>query len=206
MNIFWLDLHPRKSALYACDQHVNKMITENTQVICTVLRALGYPRQPMKSVGMNKRLTQWVYEDFANFAYLADMTYFYYQEYQRRYQKTWHKGWHGLQKAITKAGGMNAIRKRFREHGRDNNRSARYVNTSANEKLWSCITVPPMYVPEEYQVRVSERASRERKLQAVVKSYRRFYQESKSSFARYYHSEPPRFMRGRCATEPKKRK
>jgi hypothetical protein len=37
MNIFVLDLDPRRCARYHCDFHVGKMITETAQILSTVL-------------------------------------------------------------------------------------------------------------------------------------------------------------------------
>ena len=43
MNIFVLDLDPRRCARYHCDFHVGKMITETAQILSTVL---GGPYKP----------------------------------------------------------------------------------------------------------------------------------------------------------------
>lgn len=198
MNLFWLDLHPRKSARYACDQHVVKMITEHAQMICTVLQELGFGKQPMKSLGLGKDLLQWVYADFANFAYLHDLTFAYFLEYRKRYEKT-HKGWSAIKRAIKACGGMEAARLRFAELGRDVHAQVLYVNKKDNEELWSCITVPPLYMPDEHKYPLV--GSRQEQLRLVVRSYRRFYQKEKVKFARYFHSTPPKFMQGLCLTK-----
>lgn len=198
MNLFWLDLHPRKSAKYACDQHINKMCIEHAQMLCTVLHHIGFRRLPMKSLGMGRSLLQWVAEDFANFAYLLDLEYFYNLEYEARYGKT-HKSWLKALLAVERCGGVRAIRQRFRQLGLDPNRGVRYVNSEQNDQLWSCITVPPVYVADEYRARMA--GDRDRQLRAVVRSYRHAYKFGKSRFARYYHSTPPAFMRGRCKTK-----
>ncbi|BAG41510.1 hypothetical protein [Ralstonia phage phiRSL1] len=204
MNLFWLDLDPRISARHACDQHNNKMLIEHAQMICTVLHALGYRRLPMKSLGMGKELLQWVYEDFANFAYLHDLSFYYFQEYCARHGKDQHHAWRKIVLAVDRCGGMRAIRREFRRQGRDASRDVRYyVNTEHNAPLWACITVPPLYMPDEFKYRLV--GDTQRRLRAVVRSYRRFYTLSKSRFARYYHSAPPPYMRGACKTKTKNR-
>ncbi|MFC4990176.1 hypothetical protein [Saliphagus infecundisoli] len=41
MNVFWLDEDPRLAARYHCDEHVNKLLLEAAQVLCTAARENG---------------------------------------------------------------------------------------------------------------------------------------------------------------------
>lgn len=64
MNIFVLDLDPRRCARYHCDFHVGKMITETAQILSTVL---GGPYRPTH---VNHPCVKWAEGGIANVAWL----------------------------------------------------------------------------------------------------------------------------------------
>lgn len=71
MNIFVLDEDIEKSAQYHCDRHVNKMILEGTQMLCTVLQQIG-KEAPYKATHENHPCTIWTGESLSNWKWLRD--------------------------------------------------------------------------------------------------------------------------------------
>jgi hypothetical protein len=196
MNIFWLDLDPRKSAQYACDQHVVKMISEHTQLLLSQLLYHGHGVQEMKPIPPGKQLMIWLSEDFCNFVVLLELTVQYHAEYQRRFGPKDHEGWAKLIRAYDNVGGIKRIRQVYRARGDDKHPKVSVATIKASP--WLYMTEPPQYLPEDLKVRT--RGSVEQRIKQVVHAYRRAYKEDKSRFARYYHSRPPSFMIGHCFT------
>lgn len=64
MNIFVLDLDPRRCARYHCDFHVDKMITETAQILSTVLGG------PYKPTHVNHPCVRWAEGGIDNVAWL----------------------------------------------------------------------------------------------------------------------------------------
>jgi hypothetical protein len=71
MNIFILDYDRKKSAQYHCDKHINKMILEGTQMLCTVLHKFG-KSAPYKPTYMNHPCTLWVERSLSNWRWLRN--------------------------------------------------------------------------------------------------------------------------------------
>lgn len=191
MNVFWLDLDPMKSARMACDQHCVKMVTEHAQILLTVMRELGLGEQTMKPLSMNKQLLQWVYADWANFAYLYELTREYYIEYVHRYNRYEHEGWFKLHRAVKAVGGLRSIRAAFKAQQRDAYPHAMY--SSMRFELHLYVSVPPLYMDDMFKRELH--GPRVNQLLTVVSCYREFYKLDKAKFARYRHCEPPVWMR-----------
>ena len=64
MNIFVLDLDPRRCARYHCDFHVGKMITETAQILSTVLGG------PYKPTHVSHPCVKWAEDGIDNVAWL----------------------------------------------------------------------------------------------------------------------------------------
>ena len=93
MNIFILDYDIEKSAYYHCDQHVNKMILESAQMLCTVAAEQGII-VPYKATHPNHPCTKWVRESMDNYMYLLDLAFNLNEAAKERYKrKTDHKSW-----------------------------------------------------------------------------------------------------------------
>lgn len=185
MNIFWLDRDLRKCAVYACDQHIVKMITEHTQQICTALYKLGVRKLPMRPTHSNHPCVIWLGEDFANLVCLIELNHAYHREYQERYGKhKVHKGYNKMLKALD-MNPMRSIRRMYRLEGADGS-GATLADLRTDPTRW--ITKPPQAMPEKLR---SIRGG----LRSVILAYRRFYSESKRKFARYRYSTVPSFMR-----------
>lgn len=97
MNIFILDYDIRTSAYYHCDQHVNKMILEAAQMICTVAGEHGIS-VPYKATHPNHPCTKWVRESISNYIYLLDLAFWLNEAAKERYKrKTNHKSFDVLE-------------------------------------------------------------------------------------------------------------
>ena len=86
MNIFVLDTDITKCAQYHCDKHVNKMILESVQMLCTVLNERGLPT-PYKSTHRKHPCVNWLDQSYDNFLWLADLAEALNREYRFRYSK-----------------------------------------------------------------------------------------------------------------------
>lgn len=87
MNIFILDRTIKKCARYHADQHVVKMILEETQILCTVLNENG-ATTPYRSTHVNHPCVVWAGESRSNWKWLQKLTLFLNEEYQYRYGAT----------------------------------------------------------------------------------------------------------------------
>jgi hypothetical protein len=86
MNIFILDTDISRCARYHCDRHVNKMILESVQMLCTVLNERGF-QTPYKSTHRKHPCVLWVDRSYDNFLWLAQLTAELNREYRFRYNK-----------------------------------------------------------------------------------------------------------------------
>lgn len=86
MNIFILDNDIEKCAQYHCDQHVNKMILESAQLLCTALNLKGFTT-PYRSTHTKHPCTLWVGDSFDNFQWLVRLSSALNDEYRWRYEK-----------------------------------------------------------------------------------------------------------------------
>lgn len=86
MNIFILDTEITLCAQYHCDRHVNKMILESVQILCTVLNKRGFDT-PYKPTHAQHPCVLWADQSYDNFRWLAELTDALNREYRFRYQK-----------------------------------------------------------------------------------------------------------------------
>ena len=88
MNVFWLDEDPRLAARYHCDQHVNKMLLEAAQVLCTAARANGYDAEFLyRSTHVSHPVTVWASTSRANWLRLREHAAALNEEFVERYEK-----------------------------------------------------------------------------------------------------------------------
>lgn len=93
MNIFILDGDPYMAAIYHSDMHINKMILESAQMLCSVMSARGY-ETPYKSTHKNHPCTLWVGMSRSNAAWVCMLAEGLNREAQARYNKDAdHKSW-----------------------------------------------------------------------------------------------------------------
>lgn len=95
MNIFWLDEDPRKSARFHGDKHVNKMLLEAAQVLCTSARLNGLVDDRLYRVSHKKHpITTWATESKENWLRTRDQAEALNEEFKGRYDKKKnHKSW-----------------------------------------------------------------------------------------------------------------
>lgn len=74
MNIFALDICPRKAARAHCDQHLHKMILESAQIVSSVLHASGNRSAWLyKPTHQNHPCTIWAGETNHNLMWLLEL-------------------------------------------------------------------------------------------------------------------------------------
>jgi hypothetical protein len=86
MNIFVLDLDPRKCATYHSNSHVVKMILETAQLLCGVHHMTGSDA-PYKLSHKNHPCAIWARECMENYVWLCDLGIELCKEYTYRYGK-----------------------------------------------------------------------------------------------------------------------
>ena len=86
MNIFVLDLNPRKCAEYHSNSHVIKMVLETAQLLCGVHWVNG-GEAPYKLSHKNHPCAIWTRESLSNYLYLCDLGLELCNEYTYRYGK-----------------------------------------------------------------------------------------------------------------------
>lgn len=88
MNIFILDYDVQKSAQYHCDEHVNKMILEAAQMICTVNHLKGNLPVPYKPTHSKHPCTIWAATSLENYIYVLDYAHYLNEEAKSRYNRS----------------------------------------------------------------------------------------------------------------------
>jgi hypothetical protein len=86
MNIFVLDLDPKKCAQYHANKHVIKLILESAQLLCGVHWVLG-GEAPYKLSHKNHPCSIWARECIENYVWLCDLGLELSKEYTYRYGK-----------------------------------------------------------------------------------------------------------------------
>ena len=92
MNVFVLDEDMIKSAMYTCDKHVVKMITEHVQLLSSAYYYTGQAElAPYKLSHQNHPIARWVRESRNNWTWLRIYTLVLYGEYKFRYYNRTHR-------------------------------------------------------------------------------------------------------------------
>lgn len=87
MNIFVLDNDINRCVQYYVDAHVNKMILESAQLLCTTHWATGN-KAPYKLTHLNHPISLWVRESKDNYLWLCELGLAIVREYEYRKGKT----------------------------------------------------------------------------------------------------------------------
>ena len=93
MNLFFLDLDPKKCAEYHCDKHVVKMILEIVQMLYTAHHLLKTPEEKLpknhykKIRNHNHPMAIWVRATSNNYLYACEIATELSKEYTYRYKK-----------------------------------------------------------------------------------------------------------------------
>lgn len=86
MNIFFLDVEPKKCVQYHVNSHTTKMCVEYAQLLCSAHWCSG-GEAPYKLTHQNHPCNKWVRENIANYVYLCDIAIALCDEYTHRYGK-----------------------------------------------------------------------------------------------------------------------
>jgi hypothetical protein len=86
LNIFILDQDVVECARAHCDQHVNKMILESVQIMCTALDKKGF-KTPYRPTHAKHPCVLWVESSYDNFLWLARLARELNREYRYRYRR-----------------------------------------------------------------------------------------------------------------------
>lgn len=102
MNIFILDNDPRLAAVMMCDKHINKMILESAQIICSTLNnAAGEQVTPYRTTHLNHPCTVWTRASQDNLYWLTEHAKALNKQYRIRYKKRInHKSWEVIKGVI----------------------------------------------------------------------------------------------------------
>lgn len=86
MNIFALDISPKRASVYHTDRHVVKMPLETAQMLCTTINLNG-GNAKYKTCFVNHPCTKWVRESLDNYVWLCELGIYLCEEYNHRYNK-----------------------------------------------------------------------------------------------------------------------
>jgi len=146
VNIFVLDIEPKKSAIQLCNKHLLKMIIESHQMLCNCFE----PHEvPYKRTHYNHPCSIWVRESLNNYNWLFNYAEALCKEYTYRYGKI-HKcetALHKLKKPKLNKIGLTPFKLAMPEQYRTNNVIDSYRQYYLNEKLHFC-KWPKERIPE----------------------------------------------------------
>jgi hypothetical protein len=184
MNLFFLDVDPKKSAEYHCDKHVVKMILELTQMLYTAHHLNGTPDQSYldkygyRAISNPKHPTSvWVRVSLENYKYTVNVGLLLSKEYTYRYNRVHscesHLVW--LEKMLPVSfpyiHKFNNVQEHFIYYqGSKNPVVLSY--TSGFELLG--LTPIPLAMPDKYKLDND-----------TIKSYRCYYVNDKKPFAKW---------------------
>jgi hypothetical protein len=180
MNIFVVDRNPCLAAQMLCDQHVVKMITESVQMLSTCHRVLDsgkrkVPRYHLDddredilyhAVHFNHPCNIWLRESWYHYNWLKEHTRHLCIEYRNRFKRT-----HACESIVTYLNGYGKSPRNFPKYG--------MVGMRLDYNFKNMNFVQAM--PDEY------------KHDDPVRAYRNFYIGSKSKFARWKYTTPPKW-------------
>lgn len=102
MNIFVLDNNPRMAAIMLCDKHVNKMLLESAQLVCSAINhKAGEQVTPYRTTHLNHPCTIWTRASQENLNWLLSHAKELNLQYKIRYGKLHnHKSWEVIKDVI----------------------------------------------------------------------------------------------------------
>jgi len=165
MNIFYVHHNPHSAAMALCDKHVVKMLTESLQLLSNahhIHGTQGFDDVLYKPTHLHHPCSKWVAATYGNYRWLWDHANALNREYTLRYAK-FHKAWN-----TTIFNSMNC--RGYYLY------TPPLALTRANVDFY----VPPMCMPDKYKL-----------YNEPVISYRSYYIEEKSKFAKWRYTSPP---------------
>lgn len=102
MNIFVLDNNPRIAAMMMCDKHINKMLLESAQLVCSAINyKAGEQVTPYRTTHINHPSTIWTRASIDNFWWLTEHAKELNLQYKIRYGKLHnHKSWEVIKQVV----------------------------------------------------------------------------------------------------------
>ena len=170
MNLFFLDIDPKKCAEYHCDKHVVKMIIELVQMLYTAHRVLNSELPPgaYQLHSKNHPTCVWIRKSLENYTYAAQVAVELGKEYTHRYSKIHSSGPHAEWL-------LNNIPK-F-------DQKVDYINEPIfSSNTIAGVTPVPLAMPEDSM------------LEDTIKSYRRYYLLHKVRFAKWTRRDVPHWF------------
>ena len=140
MNIFVLDLDPRRCARYHCDFHVGKMITETAQILSTVLGG------PYKPTHVNHPCMRWAEGGIDNVAWLLALGEALGDEFKYRRGKL-----HASSLVV------NEVKRRVSPHLRNVQLPSRFALAMPEHLRESALTASPSVAVERYRAYYNQR-------------------------------------------------
>ena len=177
MNLFFLDIDPKKCAIYHCNKHVVKMLLEIVQMLYTahhMCKTVELPIDCYKQHSPKHPTVIWVRINQFNYMYAAKLGLFLAEEYTFRYNRV-----HSCEKHII---WLNQNLPNFKiETYKDN------VTLVINKKFEELGMTPiPLAMPDES------------KRNDPIKSYRKYYINSKSHFTKWTNRLSPWWFHSKC--------
>lgn len=166
MNIFFLNLDPKKCAQMHLDKHVVKMILESVQLLCSAhhIHPNTNYNPPYKLTHKNHPCAIWVRQSLSNYLWLIKLTRELCIEYTFRYSKK-HK-------------------------------CEEYLDDLENNVPLIVdigLTIPAMAMPDTYKSKLSE--SFNDNIEAVIDAYKQYYFFEKNSILTWKKREIPDFIK-----------
>jgi hypothetical protein len=165
MNIFFLNLDPKKCAQMHLDKHVVKMILESVQLLCSAHHI--HPNSnyipPYKLTHKNHPCSIWVRKSLSNYLWLVKLTRELCIEYTFRYNKK-HK---------------------CEEYLDDLENNVPLIEDIG-------LTVPAMAMPDTYKSKLSE--TFDDNIEAVIDAYKQYYFFEKNYILSWKKREIPDFI------------
>lgn len=178
MNIFFLDVDPKKCAEYHCDKHVVKMLLEIVQLLFTVHHLLGTPAKliPYKPIKNFKHpMCIWITLDINNYLYAVKLGLCLAQEYTYRYLKV-----HSCEKHVVWLNDNIPLFKEFK--GFKGFKLEYSVKTILSKYKIKDLTYVPLCMPEDS---ITSGTSGTSDTSDTIKSYRKYYLIHKKYFAKW---------------------
>jgi hypothetical protein len=176
MNLFFLDISPKKAASYHCDKHVVKMILETAQLLYSAHWILNKdtdwvlmaPFGGYKKTHTGHPLSVWVRSSIVNYLYTCSLGLYLCAEYTDRYNRI-HKTQQHLEWLV------NNIPKTPSYTDKIDYKTKRFFG----KPFVKGMTPIPLCMPEIYFTN------------CAVESYRKYYIGDKKGFAKWKHNYKP---------------
>jgi len=174
MNLFFLDIDPKKCAEYHCDKHVVKMILEIVQMLYTAHYILksSLPSDAYLPVSINHPTAVWIRSSIENYSFACNLGRCLAKEYTHRYHKI-HSCEKHIDWLIINFPNFSNFKKHFNEK-----------TVLSSNKYINLINIP-LSMPIDSMVKDTEYGYN------TIHSYRKYYLLHKKTFAKWTNRPVP---------------